>query len=281
MCTKGMAMIGRGLAPVPTAGDQHRRFATVAEAGDGVERHVPSLVGIPPTDLGEHDPVRQRGPDRSQLARLDGFEEVVWDTVRHHEGIHAMRPQQVLHRPRDGEDRGRVAKSSEVDAIEPEPVVRSPRQHRAVTQSSTHELVVNGNERPHGVPILGQDHCSPAGRAISADDPGEMAGQPDAPILDLAFLVAVDAGRAFAEMAWLQRFWTTPSRSSTPGRSGSPTKKRSTTAPRSASARARFVTLTPSPPADEYRSGPSNDRCTNRSCDRSSAGPAAVATSDS
>ena len=183
----------RRLASGPTAGDKHRRFAAVAEASDGVDRHVPSLVGIPPTDLGEHDPVGQRGPDRSQLARLDRLEEVVWDAVRHHEGIHAIRPQHVLHRPRDGEDRGRVAKSSEVEAIEPEPVVRSPREHRVVTQSSTHELVVNGNERPHGVPILGQDHRSPAGRAISADDFGEMAGHPDAPVLDLAFLVAVDA----------------------------------------------------------------------------------------
>jgi hypothetical protein len=99
----------------------------------------------------------------------------------------------VLHRPRNGEDRRRVAKSSEVETIEPEPVVRSPREHRAITQTSPYELVVNGNERPHGVPILGQDHRSPSGCAISADDPGEMAGQPDAPILDLAFLVVVDA----------------------------------------------------------------------------------------
>jgi hypothetical protein len=61
-------------------------------------------------------------------------------------------------------------------------------RRRAVAQPSSHQLLVQRDQWPGGMPVLRQDHGPTTVRPVSRDNAGEMMGQPDAQILDLAFL---------------------------------------------------------------------------------------------
>jgi hypothetical protein len=62
-----------------------------------------------------------------------------------------------------------------------------------VAEPAAEELVVDRDQRPRRVPVLGQHHRAPPLCPVGGDDVGEVAGEPDAHVLDLALLGLVDA----------------------------------------------------------------------------------------
>jgi len=124
--------------------------------GQGVDGHVPALVGAPASDL-EQQFLPTDGPTQPQYRFVrrthDPLER---DAVGYHERVDPPAPHHVLHIPGDRGDLATVAEPGPVDAVETHDVVGVPQDDRAIPETSRPEPVGDKAGRVRGVPLFSE-----------------------------------------------------------------------------------------------------------------------------